>query len=263
MSSRRWVPELEILAREAGEIVLKGFKGAKKISQKSSAMDIVTEYDTEVEAFLRKTIEMRFPGHRVLGEEEEYLSHEAMGSILPERGFVWVVDPIDGTLNFAYGIPLLAISIALYLDSELIAGVVYNPVIDEMFSAEQGQGATCNGVPIKVSAVNELEKALVAISVGRRKQDSKLFKLADLVGGMRALGSAATALAYVAAGRIDGYWERDLNLWDIAAGLLLVKEAGGKVALWPEGQHIQIRDLEILGTNSQLFSEISSERVKL
>jgi myo-inositol-1(or 4)-monophosphatase len=230
MEHTNWISVLTELAEKAGEIIKLGFESSKVVHEKSSAMDIVTEFDTKVEDLLIDEIRRRYPEHLILGEEQEY-RNKGFGAFLPVEGFVWVIDPIDGTLNFASGIPLLAVSIALFYNGEPIAGIVYNPLIQEMFTAEKGKGATLNNQQIKVKQFESLERSIVGVSVARRKKDIELTKLADRVGGMRALGTAAIALAYVASGRLDAYWEKDLNLWDIAAGMLLIQEAGGIVKL--------------------------------
>lgn len=250
MQGKNWIPELEDLAMKAGKLIRRGFESSKTIHEKSSTMDIVTEFDTEVEDFLRKEINTLYPEHLILGEEEEFRTQGGFGAYLPRKGYIWVIDPIDGTLNFAWGIPLLAVSIALFYEGKLLAGVVYNPIVDEMFTAQNGAGASLNHQPVKVGKVKDLGHAMVGVSVARRKGDSELLKLADSVGGMRALGSAAIALAYVAAGRLDAYWEKDLNLWDVAAGLLLLQEAGGEVKIQNRKEDYPVKILEILAAGS-------------
>ncbi|WP_434512731.1 inositol monophosphatase family protein [Desulfitobacterium sp. AusDCA] len=251
MQAKNWIPEIEELALTAGKIIQRGFESTKTVHEKSSAMDIVTEFDTEVENVLRKEINTRYPEHLVLGEEEEFRTEGAFGAFLPRKGYVWVIDPIDGTLNFASGIPLLAVSIALFHEGELLAGVVYNPIIKEMFSAQKGAGATLNNQVIKVKKDSGLARAIVAVSVARRKKDLELSRLADKVGGMRALGTAAVALAYVAAGRLDAYWEVNLNLWDVAAGVLLVEEAGGEVMIPNQEREYPVKIAEIIGAGNK------------
>lgn len=250
MQEKNWIPELEELAEIAGKIICRGFESAKTIHEKSSAMDIVTEFDTEVEDCLRKEINARYPEHLILGEEEEFRTQGGFGAYLSCKGYIWVIDPIDGTLNFASGIPLLAVSIALFYEGELRAGVVYNPIIREMFTAQMGKGATLNHQPIRVGKVRDLGRAMVGVSVARRKNDLELPKLADKVGGMRALGTAAIALAYVAAGRLDAYWEIDLNLWDVAAGLLLLREAGGEVRILNQEREYPVKIKEIMAVGN-------------
>jgi len=258
MEQNNWIPVLIELAKKAGEVIKTGFSTSKTVNQKSSAMDIVTEYDTRVEDLLIDEIKKSYPEHLVLGEEHEYLGNGTFGKFLPDEGYIWVIDPIDGTLNFASGIPLLAVSIALFYNGEPIAGVVYNPLINEMFTAQKGMGATLNNQRIQVKESESLERSIVGVSVARRKQDVELQKLADRVGGMRALGTAAIALAYVAAGRLDAYWEKDLNLWDIAAGMLLIQEAGGRVLISNHDNAYPIKISELFAGNLKVdrFIEI-------
>lgn len=260
MEQRDWIPVLTDLAEKAGKVIKIGFESSKTVHEKSSAMDIVTEYDTKVEDLLIDEIKKNYPDHLVLGEEHEYLSEAGFGEFLPSKGYIWVIDPIDGTLNFASGIPLFAVSIALFYNGEPIAGVVYNPIIEEMFSAQKGNGATLNKQRIQVKELESLERSIVGISVARRKKDVELQKLADQVGGMRALGTAAIALAYVAAGRLDAYWERDLNLWDIAAGVLLIQEAGGQVQLSNYEDKYPIKILEIFAGSLHVAQYIKTIR---
>ncbi len=249
MEQKNWVPILVELAKKAGEVIEVGFSASKTVNEKSSAMDIVTEYDTRVEDLLIDEIKKSYPDHLILGEEHEYLGEGAFGELIPTKGYLWVIDPIDGTLNFASGIPLLAVSIALFYSGEPIAGVVYNPLINEMFVAQKGMGATLNNQRIQVKETESMEKSMIGVSVARRKQDTELLKLADRVGGMRALGTAAIALAYVAAGRLDAYWERNLKLWDIAAGMLLIQEAGGRVLISNYDDSYPVKISEIFAGN--------------
>lgn len=261
MNEKNWIPELEELAMKAGGLIVTGFKSSKKTTEKSSAMDIVTEFDTKVEDLLREEIKIRYPDHLVLGEEHEYISN-TFGSYLPAKGFVWIIDPIDGTLNFASGIPLLAVSIGLFYNGEPVAGVVYNPVIQEMFAAQNGCGATLNGQIIRIKEPERIDKSIVGVSIARRKGDIELYRLADQVGGMRALGTAAVALAYVAAGRLDAYWEKDLRLWDIAAGVILLQEAGGRVKIsnFTNEYPVKIEEIIAGGANVDEYIEVAKNK---
>lgn len=258
MEQKNWVPILVELAKKAGEVIEVGFSASKRVKEKSSAMDIVTEYDTRVEDLLIDEIMKSYPDHLILGEEHEYLGKGTFDKSIPAEGYLWVIDPIDGTLNFASGIPLLAVSIALFCNAEPIAGVVYNPLINEMFVAQKGMGATLNNQHIQVKETESMEKSMIGVSIARRKQDTELVKLADRVGGMRALGTAAIALAYVAAGRLDAYWEKNLNLWDIAAGILLIQEAGGRVLISNYENTYPVKIAEVFAGNLKVdrFKEV-------
>lgn len=252
MEQKNWIPVLLDLAEKAGKLIETGFNSSKIVHEKSSAMDIVTEFDTKVENLLIDEIKEKYPDHLILGEEQEYHNSGGFEAFLPTEGYLWVIDPIDGTLNFASGIPLLAVSIAIFYNGEPLAGVVYNPLIKEMFYAQKGEGAKLNNQPIRVKESESLDRSIVAVSVARRKKDIELQKLADRVGGMRALGTAAIALAYVAAGRLDAYWERDLKIWDIAAGMLLVQEAGGIVSISDYENKYTVEISEILASGHQI-----------
>ncbi|WP_088186480.1 inositol monophosphatase family protein [Desulfosporosinus sp. FKA] len=249
MQNKNWVSELEELALMAGEIMGHGYESSKKISEKTSIMDIVTQYDIEIEKLLEKEIKKRYPEHLILGEEGEQQTKDDIGSYLPKNGYVWVIDPIDGTVNFALGIPIFAVSIALFFEGELLAGVIYNPISKEMFSSQKEAGAWLNGQRIRVGEVKELNRATIGVSIACLKKDPESYKLAVTAGGIRILGSAAITIAYAAAGKLDAYWGKELYLWDVAAGLLLIKEAGGEINLnLDNGYPVKIKEI-IAGTN--------------
>ncbi len=209
------------MARDFGEVE------HLQVSKKGPA-DFVSAADTNAERTLREELARARPGYGFLMEETGAVE----GTDKTHR---WIVDPIDGTSNFLHGIPHFAISIALERDGQLVAGLVFNPVTDELFTAEKGYGAFLNDRRLRVSARRSLEEALIATGIPfKGKPDHETFQkeLSALMGevaGIRRFGSAALDLAYVAAGRYEGFWERNLNAWDIAAGILLVREAGGFV----------------------------------
>lgn len=228
-------------AHEAGAL-LRGHTGrTPPYELKSSHQDLVTESDRVAEARILARIREAFPDHAILSEERP-----------EERSrspFRWVIDPIDGTTNYAHGVPFYSISIALERDDALIAGVVYDPDRGELFAALGGRGATLNGHPIAVSAEAELKRGVLATGFPHvaelRELNLRYFeRLIPAAQGLRRLGSAALSLAYVACGRLDGYWDLDLNRWDLAAGVLLVSEAGGRVSdldgrdLAPDGRRL-------------------------
>ncbi len=221
---------VEQLARQAGDI-LKSHLGKTTASTKSSAYDMVTEADRASEAMLSEALLKAYPEHHIVGEEGG-----GYGVPLAEAEYVWYVDPLDGTTNFAAGLPFFAVSIAL-ADRNMnpLVGVVYNPVMDELFSASKGNGTTLNGQPIHVSTTPELGQSLVASGFPYDKWTSEENNGREWVAlmrqtrGIRRLGSAALDLCYVAAGRFDAYWEQKLHSWDLMAGALCVLEAGGKI----------------------------------
>jgi len=220
------ISEIEDLARKAGEILRLGYGERHQIDHKG-IIDLVTEVDHRSEAFLLGEIERNYPDHRVIAEES--------GGLAGEDCCLWYVDPLDGTVNYAHGIPIFTVSIAYQEDREILMGVVYDPMQEECFSAQKGVGAWLNGDPIKVSSTSELDQSLLVTGFPydiRTNQENNLDNFARfslLTQGVRRLGSAALDLCYVAAGRFDGFWEIRLNSWDVAAGALIVQEAGGVV----------------------------------
>lgn len=213
-------------AREAGDYILEAMSDLRQVDYKGRA-DLVTNVDRGSEAIIIERIAKVFPEHAVLAEET--------GDNRRDSAWRWVVDPIDGTTNFVHGYPFFCISIAVQQHRQTVAAVVFDPVHDEMFTAVRGQGACLNGVPLRVSRTAELATSLVATgfpyALGEHWQRSMdYFELFYRhTHGVRRDGAAALDLCYVAAGRFDGFWEYDLKPWDVAAGLLLVTEAGGRV----------------------------------
>jgi myo-inositol-1(or 4)-monophosphatase len=195
---------------------------------KKGTIDLVTEVDVAIERMVRTLLAGRFPDHAILGEEFG-------GSATAPRGPCWVFDPIDGTTNYAHGLPIFCSSIALEIDGAAQVGAVYDPTRRELFTAERGGGAFLNGRPIRVSAAETLVDAMLVTGFPydvHSRVDEIVGLFGAFVGRARAvrrLGSAAIDLCYVAAGRLDGFWESDLRPWDIAGGALIVEEAGGRV----------------------------------
>jgi myo-inositol-1(or 4)-monophosphatase len=212
------------IAREAGALLL-NYLEKRPAWEIKGEQDLVTEADRASEALVVERLHRYFPSHSVVAEEG--------GGKDRNSEFCWYVDPLDGTTNFAHSYPAFSVSIGLQQGEELIAGVVYDPTRDEMFSAEKGSGAYCNNRRIKVSATTELKESLLATGFPSRKrhEDVNVYffhQLGVVAHGIRRSGSAAIDLACVACGRLDGFWEFGLHPWDMAAGLLLVSEAGGR-----------------------------------
>src|SRR5581483_10753761 len=234
---------------KAGDRQLAGMRRDIHVDKKG-AIDLVTDVDVEVERMFRALIADRFPDHQILGEE-------LGGSATVPPGPCWVFDPIDGTTNFAHGLPIFCSSLALEIDGSAEVAAVYDPTRKELFTAERGGGAFLNGRPLRVSQTRELVDAMVVTGFPydvHQRVDEIVGLFAAFVGRARAvrrLGSAAIDLCYVAAGRMDGFWESDLKPWDIAAGLLIVGEAGGRVTSL-RGQPFTSRDRHILATNGHL-----------
>ena len=218
--------DLERLARQAGDILRAGYERDHQVDYKG-VIDIVTEVDRQSEAFLLGEIQHLFPGHQIVSEEAGLLP----GSEIDQ----WYVDPLDGTVNYAHGIPIFSVSIAYAREGVVNLGVVYDPMRDELFSAECGQGAWCNGRRLHVSQVTELGHSLLVTGFpydawSTRYNNLEFYgRFAGMTQGVRRLGSAALDLCYVGAGRFDGYWELSLKPWDMAAGSLIAAEAGAMV----------------------------------
>ncbi|MBN1495853.1 MAG: inositol monophosphatase [Spirochaetes bacterium] len=225
----------EEVSREAGKILLRGFRSDRTVVSYKSRTDIVTDCDKASEAFLVDAIAKRFPDHTIIAEEGS--RRDAAGD------YVWYVDPLDGTNNFAHGLPFFCVSIGVFSVrlEQIIAGVVYNPILEETFTAVRGGGAFCNKKPIRVSSIKDIGISLIATGFPYDKDISVNNNLKEFnriilrIQGIRRMGSAAIDLSYVASGRLDGYWEGKLNPWDMAAGSLIVEEAGGMVTRYNGG----------------------------
>lgn len=218
------------IAREAGAILRDRFGQPHDIKFKS-AIDMVTEADRASEALIAERLRARYPDHRLLGEEGARGAAETATASL----YRWVIDPLDGTTNFAHGMPGFAVSIGLEYDGAPIVGVVFDPIRNELFVARQGGGATLNGAPLRVSATDDLLRSLLATGFSydlakRPRQAETWLAFLTRVQSIRQTGSSALNLCSVAAGRLDGYWEGAVLPWDVAAGVLMVREAGGAVS---------------------------------
>jgi myo-inositol-1(or 4)-monophosphatase len=232
----------------AGEVQLARFGSDLRVDKKG-AIDLVTEIDLAIEREFRAMIAERFPDHVVLGEE---FSSQGDREATPE--FCWVFDPVDGTTNYAHGLPIFCSSLALEIDGVIAVGAVYDPTRRELFTAERGQGARLNGQPLRVSSADTLIDSLLVTGFhyGIHRDPEELVSLfREFITRSRAvrrLGSAALDLCYVAAGRFDGYWESKIQPWDVAAGALIVTEAGGTVTA-VNGEPFSSRVGSVLATN--------------
>jgi len=218
--------EVEALAREAGRLLMTRYRQPHDIRFKG-AVDLVTEADHLAEDYLMGYLAEHHPTHRIITEES------GSNNVISERA--WIIDPLDGTVNFAHGIPIFSVSIAFAVNGEVQLGVVFDPVHDECFSAEKGKGAWCNGVRLMVTNTNEVILALLATGFPYEKSEVldrnlEFFNYFSIHSrGVRRLGSAALDLCYVAAGHFDGFWELLVSPWDVAAGYLIAREAGAMV----------------------------------
>ena len=239
-------------AREAGAILRREFDRPKEISYKGE-VDLVTESDRRSEALIVARLREHFPGHAIIAEEGT--GGEAAGA-----KYCWNVDPLDGTTNFAHGYPCFAVSIGLAEDGEPIAGVVFNPVSDEIFTAARGEGAYLNNERIRVSSVEKLANSLVATGfpTHQRKNSANMnyyWEFTLRTHGVRRDGSAALDLCSVACGRFDAFWEFGLSSWDTAAGMLLVREAGGVVTDLA-GRPYHPGGWEMFASNGRIHGEV-------
>ena len=221
--------------------------------------DFVTNADIKAETILKEELTEARPGYGLLMEE----AGEIKGG---DKSHRWIIDPLDGTTNFMHGIPHFAISIALEREGTLVAGVVYNPVTDDLFYAERGQGAFMNNKRIRVSGRDKLEDSVIASGaphqgrVGKTEFIKEIDTLLPKISGLRRMGAASLDLAYVAAGRMDGFWERGLQAWDIAAGVVLVREAGGIVSDLDNRQKF-LENGHIIAASDPLHTQLLKELV--
>ena len=217
---------IENIAAQAGDILLALAHSDLQVEHKSR-IDLVTKADHDSEQFLINAIHEAFPDHAIVAEES--------GSWAGQQDHQWYIDPLDGTLNYAHGVPIYCVSIGYAYQGRMELGVVYDPTREEFFSAQRGQGATLNGQPIQVSQFTQLIDCMLGTGFSHQTdqqlEDSfaTFMHLSKISQSVRRIGSAALGIAYVAAGRMDGFWEASINQWDIAAGALLVEEAGGVV----------------------------------
>jgi myo-inositol-1(or 4)-monophosphatase len=226
--------------------------GDLDINTKSSHTDLVTKVDKLSEEKIREIILSHFPEHMILGEEE--------GQSQGNASHRWIVDPLDGTMNYAHGFPFYSVSIALEVNGELEVGVVLDSVRNEMFYASKGQGAFCNGAPIKVSGEASLKRSL--LSTGFPTDPATLQENIDLfakvhpsVRAIRRPGSAALDLSYIACGRLDGFWELKLSPWDVAAGIMIIQEAGGTVS-GPTAAPYQLGENTVVASNGHIHGKL-------
>ncbi|XP_076289741.1 uncharacterized protein LOC143213603 [Lasioglossum baleicum] len=221
------------LTLKAGEIFKRGFEGEKNVTTKKSDWDLVTDYDKKIEELLFAGLKEKFPDHEFIGEE----SAAAGGSTQWTDKPTWIIDPIDGTVNYVNSFPHACISVGLTICKEIVVGIIYNPMANELYTAVKGGGAFLNGKPMKTSNVTELKKALVEIDVvflrsTLKNRDIRMSRFEALIEnsrGIRCLGSAALGLAYVAKGALDCFQMDGIYSWDVAAGVLLIREAGGSI----------------------------------
>ena len=249
-----WFETAQEAARSGGACLREGWGGDLEISFRS-ANDLTTQVDLKSQRVILETILKRYPDHSVLSEEE--------GGKVERGGAVrWIVDPLDGTTNFAHGFPFVAVSIAVEVEGSILLGIVYNPVMEEFFSARAGGGAFCNGRPMKVSTLQPVQRSLLCTGFPYELESKidllmgRFQRMLSSSQGVRRPGSAALDLCYVAKGIFEGFWEQGLKPWDVAAGALIVGEAGGKVSNF-SGAPFDVEAREILATNGLIHDEMT------
>lgn len=242
-------------AKEAGKFLKKNLGKVKRIDLKSGQeRNLVTEIDKKSEELIVSIIKKHYPNHDILAEESG-----AKHGI--KSDYRWIIDPLDGTTNFTHGLPIFCVSIGLEKQGDLILGVIYDPNFDELFTAEKGRGAFLNGRRLRVSTTKELKDSLLVTGFPYNITENPDHCVEHFVNflmsaqAVRRMGSAALDLAYVAAGRYDGFWEVNLNPWDMAAGVLLVKEAGGEITNF-KGIEIDIHGKQIVASNRLIHQEM-------
>ncbi len=248
--SQPTLQDLQELALQAGEILRRGYEQEHQVEYKG-VIDLVTEVDHASESFLLSAIRQRFPNHAILAEEsggQESKEHQ------------WYIDPLDGTVNYAHHVPIFCVSLAYACCGRTLLAVVYDPMREELFSAERGKGAWLNGRPIRVSRAQELKHSLLVTGFPydawhtSRNNFEYFVRFATRTQGVRRLGSAALDLCYVAAGRFDGYWELSLKPWDVAAGALIAAEAGAIVTNIEGGEDYLSPPQSILAATPGIYS---------
>lgn len=237
----------------AGSIIKKYFYEDFLVTSKDSVNNLVTEVDTLAEKEILNIIKQTFPDHTILSEE--------IGALPTSSDYQWIIDPIDGTVNFAHRIPICCVSIGVQYKNNTIIGAVYNPMMNEFFFAEKDKGAYLNDVKINVSTKSDFKKSFLVTGFPYHWPDTKVHPIKVfeniVMSGLpiRRLGSAALDLCWVACGRFDGFWEYNLNAWDVAAGYLIVEEAGGRVSDF-KGVSTTVNDKETLATNALIHEDL-------
>ena len=245
----------EKAAKKAGKIIMRDFGEIENLQiEPKSIGDFVTNADIKVEKNILETLKYYYPNYTYITEES--------GKIEGDDNTI-IIDPIDGTSNFIHGIPHVAIIIAKMINNEITDGVIYNPILNEFFWSSKGKGSWCNDRRLRVSNRSKLSECLIGTGLpfGERVYKNYMLEVDEILkatAGIRRLGSAGLDLAYVAAGKLDGFWEKDLNLWDISSGLLLVKEAGGRISKM-NGEDWGIDSRDLLASNTRIHSDLTKK----
>ena len=249
------IDTLKQIALEAGKIVKEGYSSHKEVTHKG-VVDLVTEFDLKTEAFILDQLKKAFPDHTLVGEESHHGSYHYDKAIY--------IDPIDGTTNFVHGIPFLAISLGVWEQGKPTLAVVYNPILEELFWAVRGEGAFCNGQRLEVSTQSKLQNALIATGFPYAKVNAGIeyqwvikcmTNLLPYIQDIRRLGAAAIDLCYLAQGKVEAFYEIDLKPWDVAAGILIVQEAGGHISN-VENKPFDFDDKSIIASNGKVHQQL-------
>ena len=251
-------PQINLITKacmKASRSLIRDFGEIENLQVSSKAPgDFVTSADKRTEKIIIEELLKAHPNYGIISEEAGYINKS-------NKNNRWIIDPIDGTMNFLNGIPQFAISVAYEEDNEVKCGIIFNPVTNEMFSAEKGSGAYLNNSRMRVSNKRKLSEALIVTggpnqaSKIKKKIFSEYISISTQVSNVRKFGSAALDMAYVACGRFDGYWQRELNYWDIAAGIILIKESGGFVNFFEEDMKVPLKK-NIIASNSIIHKEL-------
>ena len=243
----------EKAVRKAGKILIRDFKEVENLQIQSKSLgNFVTSADLKSEKIIIETLQYYFPDYTYRSEERPDISGD--------KDHVIIIDPIDGTTNFIHGIPVFGIVVAKLFKNEIQDGVIFNPITNDFFWSSKGQGAWCNNTRLRVSKRENIEDSIIGFDILHSKQMYKNYlkeidQIAKQYTGLRSMGSASINLAYTAAGKLDAYWGRNLNLWDVSSGILLVTEAGGKISR-PSGENWDIDSSDILASNGYIHQKM-------
>ncbi|TDH06426.1 hypothetical protein EPR50_G00133130 [Perca flavescens] len=246
------------LARRAGEVVREALQHDRKVMTKSCSVDLVTQTDQKVETLIIQSVKEKFPTHRFIGEESVAAGEACVLTDSP----TWIIDPIDGTTNFVHAFPFVAVSIGFSVNKQMQFGVVYSCLEDKMYTARRGNGAFCNGEPLQVSQQQDVKQSMIATEFGSSRDPEvveKIFSslkniLCIPVHGVRGAGTAAVNMCLVASGCVEAYYEMGIHVWDVAAGSLIVSEAGG-VLMDVDGGELDLMSRRIVAANSRAVAE--------
>lgn len=253
ISNQQYLKVAVEAAKKCGPLFSKYFGNAKDIQMKNNdPRNLVTEIDKAIEQQIRKTIVKKFPAHKIIGEEYSQ-------DIVNKTDWVWIIDPIDGTTNYIQGIPLCCISIALWSHKGPQVGVIYNPILNQLFTAIAGKGAKLNNLTIKASKKNKLENAFGGVGWLKVKQGIKLFSImANNSRKLRVLATSALQICLVASGNLDFYVTNDIKIWDFAAAIVIAKEAGAKITDW-QGRRPDLNTISMVATNGKIHQQLLSK----